>query len=198
MCPSTEESACQYVEALSSHIGGGEVTSAKAGPPLHVKITVAERRERAVKMRMAGARWPELVEALGYASTGAACTDVKRALEIARKDLALAVEDLREQELQRLDDLEATARRVLDEYETKLGAVEDALIAATQNGDEGAVALAERLESRLSDQRLAAIDRLLKISTQRSQLLGLNQPTKVEHTGKVLYAIEGVNLDALT
>lgn len=165
---------------------------------MHERIATAERREKAVKMRMAGARWPEIVEALGYASSGAACTDVKRALEEARKDLALAVEDLREQELQRLDDLEARARVVLDEYDTKLAAIEEVQIKALQEGDEGALTSAERMENRLQDQRLAAIDRLLKIGAQRAQLLGLNQPTKVEHTGKVLYAVEGVNLDALT
>lgn len=170
----------------------------KPGVPVHKRIETAQRREAAVKMRMAGARWPEVVEALGYASTGAACTDVKRALEEARKGLALAIEDLREQELQRLDDLEARARVVLDEYDAKLAAIEEESLKALRDGDDGAMALAERLESRLADQRLAAIDRLLKIGAQRAQLLGLNQPTKVEHTGKVLYAIEGVNLDALT
>lgn len=170
----------------------------KPGTPTHVRIDVAKRREAAVKMRLAGKRWPEIVEALNYPSTGAACTDIKRAYEEARKDLALAIEDLREQETQRLDELEVTARRVLGEYEAKLATVEEALEAAVLQGDESAMALAERLETRLSDQRLAAIDRLIKISQRRSTLLGLDQPTKVQHSGQVLYAVEGVNLDALT
>jgi len=47
---------------------------------------------------------------------------------------------------------------------------------------------------------LAAIDRLLKIDEQRrrvderrSKLLGLDMPTKVEHSGGVTYEIIGVN-----
>lgn len=166
------------------------VTSGKPGTPTHVSITVAERREKAVKMRMAGARWPEVVEALGYASTGAACTDVKRALEIARKDLALAVEDLREQELQRLDDLEATAREVLRRRHLLVQGGKVVRLEG-EDGEPG-----EPYED--DAPTLAAIDRLLKIGAQRAQLLGLNAPAKVEHTGKVLYAVEGVNMDALS
>lgn len=44
---------------------------------------------------------------------------------------------------------------------------------------------------------LQAIDRLVKIDEREARLLGLDQAQKVEMSGQVLYAVEGVNTERL-
>ncbi len=148
--------------------------SANAGIPVTTQLVNTERREEAVKLRMQGFTWQQIANQLGYASQGHACTDVKRGLDRARKDFAVTVEQWRDLELQRLEDLERKARTVYDDYVTGTG---------TLGGSD--------------DQRLAAMDRMLKVADRRARLLGLDQPVKHEVTGQVLYAVEGVNMDAL-
>lgn len=156
-----------------------------SGTPPAVMVEVAERRAKAVKLRLAGKTWQAIVDELGYASTGAAHTDVKRALDAARKDLALVTEQHRELELQRLDDLEAKVRSVLD------GAHVTVQHGRVVKDDDG-TPLPDH------DPLMRAADRLLKIAERRSKLLGLDQPIKHEVSGQVLYAVEGVNPDLLT
>ena len=71
------------------------------------RVKTAERRDRAVQMRLAGADWAAIARALGYASRGAACTDVERALEQATAAMARNTDVLRHTELARLDRLQA-------------------------------------------------------------------------------------------
>jgi hypothetical protein len=70
------------------------------------RTKTAERRAKAVSMKIAGADWDTIAEALGYASKGAACTDVTRALEAATAEQQRNAEVLLYLELARLDRLQ--------------------------------------------------------------------------------------------
>lgn len=71
------------------------------------QATTAERRTKAIKLRLAGLDWQEIADRLEYSSRGSACADVSRALEQHRKEEATAVEELRQTEALRLDRLMA-------------------------------------------------------------------------------------------
>lgn len=159
--------------------------ASKPGTPIAVQVDTAERRTKAVKLRLAGKTWQAISDELGYAGAPAAHTDVTRALDAARKELALVTEQHRELELQRLDDLEAKVRAVLD------GAHITVQHGRVVKDDDG-VPLADH------DPLMRAADRLLKIAERRAKLLGLDQPIKHEVSGQVLYAVEGVNPELLT
>lgn len=68
---------------------------------------VAERRRKAVSMRIAGADWDTIVGALGYPDRNTACKDVRRAMEANRRDMEATAEELRSTEVARLDRLQA-------------------------------------------------------------------------------------------
>lgn len=71
------------------------------------RTKTAERRSKAVKLRIAGADWDTIATTCGYASRGAACTDVSRALEAQTAELLRDVDVLRHMEITRLDRLQA-------------------------------------------------------------------------------------------
>jgi len=73
------------------------------------RAQVAERRAQAVELRCGGASWETIAATLDYASRGAACTDVTRALDQRLADLGTRVDRLRTLALERLD---ATLRAV--------------------------------------------------------------------------------------
>lgn len=66
-------------------------------------VVTAERRAKAVQMKIEGATWQQIADALGYSHKGSAYTDVQRALEQNVIQQGLAVEAWRELELSRLD-----------------------------------------------------------------------------------------------
>lgn len=66
----------------------------------------AERRRKAIAMRLGGADWDTIAERLGYASKGAAHTDVTRAMEKAAAETTRDADVLRHIELARLDRLQ--------------------------------------------------------------------------------------------
>lgn len=59
------------------------------------RAQTAERRKNAIAMRLAGADWDLIREKLGYASRGAAYTDVQRAFETAQAEMRENVATLR-------------------------------------------------------------------------------------------------------
>ena len=71
------------------------------------RAKTAQRRSLAIQMHLAGADWDDIADKLGYASRGAAHTDVTRALEAATAQLNRDVDVLRTVELARLDKLQA-------------------------------------------------------------------------------------------
>lgn len=95
---------------------------------------IAARRIEAIKMRTAGARWDDIAKSLGYDSRATAYNDVARALEDNRATLALGVEALREQELERLDLLQRKATVELEsESEGTVLAAVDRLIKISES-----------------------------------------------------------------
>ncbi|MCY0917048.1 hypothetical protein OS965_02505 [Streptomyces sp. H27-G5] len=70
------------------------------------QAATAERRGKAIRMKIEGATYTEIAEELGYSSRGSACVDVRRALEKHVIEEGLAVEAWRELELARLDILQ--------------------------------------------------------------------------------------------
>lgn len=150
---------------------------------------IAERRNRAVQMRNARHTWQEISDALGYSSSGAACKDVSRALDIAKAALNETAEVHRAQALERLDAMYAAAWRVLSMYHVKIN-----------NGD--VIRLTDETTGEtvfLEDTApvLAAIDRLVKIEERRARLLGTDQPVRIEGKGDFRVTIEGVDLGSM-
>jgi hypothetical protein len=78
-----------------------------SGTPTAKRAQVSERRKKAIAMRLAGADWQAIADTLGYASRGAAHTDVTRSLEANRREEAAAAEELRQVTVMRYDRLQA-------------------------------------------------------------------------------------------
>lgn len=73
------------------------------------KAAIADRRTKAITLRLAGMDYDTIATRLGYAGKGAACKDITRALAANLTDLGRTADELREVELARLDRLQATA-----------------------------------------------------------------------------------------
>jgi hypothetical protein len=147
---------------------------------------VTVRRTKLLALRRQGVRYDdERVEALGYSSPNAARKDVVRALEAHRLEEATEVANYRQQEnerlddeLSRLEDLEAAARTVLRNRHIMVN-----------NGR--VIVDPDTNEPMLDDAPvLQAIDRLIKIEDarrrngeRRAKLNGLEMPVKAEVTG---------------
>jgi hypothetical protein len=74
--------------------------------PTAKRAQVAARRQRALSLRMAGLDWQSIADKLGYASRGAACTDVDRAYKTIKTELDETVHVHRVLESARLDRLQ--------------------------------------------------------------------------------------------
>lgn len=72
------------------------------------RARTAERRAKAIALRIAGLEYQQIADRLGYASRGAAYTDINRALEQHVAEMRSSAEVLRQQELARLDRLQAS------------------------------------------------------------------------------------------
>jgi hypothetical protein len=132
------------------------------------RANTAQRRREAIDMRMAGASYQKIADALGYATRGAACQDVTRALEQAVAEQTQSVEAYREEELQRLDELLAEAWAILKKDHVTVS--------------HGKLIYDDRTGEPLLDDgpTLQAIDRILKIQERRAKFLGLDAPTRIE------------------
>lgn len=73
------------------------------------RAKTADRRGKAIALRLAGMDWQTIADRLDYASRGAACVDVNRALEANLAEQSQAADTLREVETLRLDRLQAAA-----------------------------------------------------------------------------------------
>lgn len=76
-------------------------------PSLAKRAETADRRAKAIALRIAGHEWEDIAEQLGYASRGAAHTEVTRALKANKVAEAEQVENLRYVTGLRLDRLQA-------------------------------------------------------------------------------------------
>jgi len=70
------------------------------------QATTAQRRSKALAMRLAGATYDKIAYTLGYSGRGAAQKDVTRALETARREMTARADELRDLEVMRLDRLQ--------------------------------------------------------------------------------------------
>lgn len=71
------------------------------------QAAVAERRAKAIQMRIAKVDYQTIADKLGYSSRGAACQDITRAFERNRAEEGRSVELLRDQEIAGLDRAQA-------------------------------------------------------------------------------------------
>jgi hypothetical protein len=132
------------------------------------RTKTAERRAKAVAMRLSGADFDTIAAELGYADRAAAHKDITRAMEASVAEQRRSVEVYREETLRTLDLLMVEAWAVLrrDHITVSHGRV----IRDDETG-----------EKLLDDgPTLQAVDRVLKILDQRSKLRGENAPVKVE------------------
>lgn len=138
------------------------------------QIEVATRRAEAIRLRTAGVPWEEIKDKLGYASKGAACTDVTRALEVARSELGESVEAMKQLELERLDAVHRVAMDVMgrDHVTVSNGRV--------MRDDDGVPLLDD-------GPKLAAGDRVVRVSESRRKLLGMNEPERTEVAAAVSF-----------
>lgn len=132
------------------------------------RAKTAERRSKAVAMRLAGADFDTIARELEYSDRAAAHKDITRAMEAAVATERATVEVYRQEELQRLDLLLVEAWTVLKRQHVTVS--------------HGRIIRDEATDEPLLDDGpvLAAIDRILKIQERRSKFLGLDAPTKVE------------------
>jgi hypothetical protein len=70
------------------------------------RAATAERRNKAIAMKLAGADWALIATSLDYSGPAAACKDVTRAMEASLAAQVRNAELLRHQELLRLDRLQ--------------------------------------------------------------------------------------------
>ena len=127
------------------------------------------RQAEAVALRVRGKSYQQIAEALSI-SKGQAFADVKASLLASAEQRGRDIEDSRELELQRLDN---AIDRVTDILEKKLG--------FSVKGED-----VEELSELLAGENelvLKACDRLVKLSSERSKLLGLYAPVKQELSG---------------
>ncbi len=128
------------------------------------KIERDERRRKATKLAVDGHTYEEIAQQLGYNSRQAAFRDVKAGLAPARKALEEEGRHYIAVHSARLEQAHRDARKVFEEYRPP-------------TADE----LAEDLPHP-ADQRLAALDRVMKASAELRKLLGHDAPTKAETT----------------
>ena len=107
------------------------------------RAEVAERRTKALALRVAGLHWQQIADQLGHKTPGAAAQDVSRALDARRTEMKGPPDEFTALELERLDTMDRAAWAVLRRH-------------SGQGGD---------------PQVLEAIDRLVRISESRRRLV---------------------------
>jgi hypothetical protein len=120
------------------------------------RIEREERRRAATKMAVDGHTYQEIADALGYNSPQAAHKDVKAGLAPAIKARQEAAEELIQVQIARLEQMYRDARAIFAEF---------------GSGDE---------YSDKADQRLAAMDRMLKVGESLRKLVGADAPARTE------------------
>ena len=106
------------------------------------RADVAERRSKALALRVAGVTWQQIADQLGHKTAGAAAQDVSRALDARRTEMNGPPDEFTALELERLETMERAAWTVLRRHSAQ--------------GDTHV---------------LEAIDRLVRISESRRRLV---------------------------
>ena len=124
------------------------------------KIEREERRRQAVKLAIDGTPYEEIAERLGYNSRQAAHKDVKAALAPASAALRAEADHFVAVQTARLEQMHRDARKIYEEFQRPA------------DGD--------RYVEPVADQRLAAMDRMLRVGESLRKLVGADAPTKTE------------------
>jgi hypothetical protein len=88
------------------------------------RAEVAERRAKALALRVAGLHWQQIADQLGHKTPGAAAQDVTRALDGRRAEMNGPPDEFTALELERLEALERAAWTVLRRHSTPDGDLE--------------------------------------------------------------------------
>lgn len=120
------------------------------------RIEREERRRKAVELAIAAVPYAEIAERLGYGSAQAAHKDVKTVLLRVETETDAAGRELRAVQIARLEQLYRDARKIFSEF---------------ADADE---------YSDKADQRLAAMDRMLRIGESLRKLVGADAPARTE------------------
>jgi hypothetical protein len=115
-------------------------------------------------MAVDGYTYQQIADRLGYNSPQAAHKDVKAGLAPAIKARQEAAEELIEVQISRLEQLYRDARKIFEEFQT--ATTDDPVF-----GRDG---------TPVADQRLAAMDRMLKVGESLRKLVGADAPAKTE------------------
>lgn len=70
------------------------------------RALTAERRAKALQLRLAGVQYQTIADTLGYADRAAACKDITRALDMHTREAQQSADTLRTAEVMRLDTLQ--------------------------------------------------------------------------------------------
>lgn len=142
-------------------------------------VVIAERRNKAVQMRLAGLPYRVIAEKLGYSNQKVASADVTRALQLAAKAQQESSEDLLQIEIDRLDRMMA------------------ALWGKACEGDVKSVEAVERLISRRSS--LLGLDLINRNGAENSDVVSLlgNLFAQIQATNGLVALPPGVGLDAV-
>lgn len=129
-------------------------------------------------MRRDGHTWEQIAEACGYSSRGAAFTAAKHEIAIRQDQINETIDQLRQQELERLEMYSVEALKVLQRQHLVVNS--------------GAVVVHQGVELEDDGPVLAAISQLVKVSESRRKLLGLDAATKSEVNGQVAFTVQGI------
>lgn len=132
------------------------------------RAKTAERRKKAVEMRLAGADFDTIATELGYADRASAHKDITRAMEASVAEQHRSVDLYREETLRTLDLLMVEAWAVLRREHITVS--HGRVIRDDETGD------------KILDDgpTLQAMDRISRLLDQRSKLRGEYAPIKVE------------------
>lgn len=163
--------------------------------PVAKRAEVATRRTQAIELALSGRTWDQVAEELGYSSRGAAYTDIKRALAFYVREQHEGLDLLRAQQLAKLDAIEARMWAIMtaDHPLVQGGKVVYADVEVEVDG----VKTTKPVPLNDVGPTMAAADRLLKIESQRSDLLGTRAPVRVQQETTVRYEIFGFDMSQL-
>lgn len=152
------------------------------GPNAATQARAAEkavRVQRALELRTAGLTNAQISDEIGV-DERTARRYVQEALALLAKHTEHDAANLRALELERLDKLQRAAERVLARRHVKV------------SGNGLVICEGKPLED--DAPTLRAIETLVKISESRRKLLGIDAPTKVEHSGEVDTFVQVIRL----
>lgn len=132
------------------------------------RAITAKRRAEAIEMRLTGATYDAIAEALGYASKAAAYVDITRAMEANLAEQHRSADLHREETLQTVELLMVEAWAVLRRQHITVS--------------HGRVIKDDETGEKILDDgpTLQAMDRIARLLDQRSKLRGEYAPVKVE------------------